>query len=64
MKILNNSARINCEVKGCVNRAAYRLIPDKNEEDNVCLCKQCLNDFYRAASAAVKAEEKKRAKNK
>ncbi len=62
MKILNNSARMVCEIKGCTRAAAYKLILDDNEEESVCLCEKCLKDFYSAASNAVKAEDKKRGK--
>lgn len=64
MKILSNCARIVCEIKGCARPAVYRLVLDDNAEESVCLCKNCLNEFYRAASEAVEKEEEKRGKNK
>lgn len=62
MKILNNNARIVCEIKGCANSAKYKLVLDDNCESSVCLCEKCLNEFYRAAGEAVKKEEAKRGK--
>lgn len=61
MKILSNHTQIVCEIKGCANDAKYKLVLDDNCEYSVCLCEKCLNEFYRAASEAVKKEEANKA---
>lgn len=57
MKIVKNNARIVCDVKGCDNFAGYKLILDSEGEENLCLCKKCLKEFYEAADAQVKKEQ-------
>lgn len=62
MKIVKNEYRTICDVKGCDREAEYRLIMDVGYEDQMCICSECLREFYREAAQKIKAEEKKNAK--
>ena len=64
MRIVENEYKMVCDVKGCSSMAEYRLIMDVGGEDQICLCSECLREFYREASKKINAEGRKNAKRK
>lgn len=61
MKIVKNTAKIVCDVKGCSEIADYRLIMDVDDYDSTCLCKKCLKEFYAEAKKKIFPEGERNA---
>lgn len=64
MKIVKNEYETVCDVVGCDKYAEYRLIMDVGEEAQVCICSDCLREFYSEASEKLTVKEKKNAKKR
>ena len=58
MKIVRDSVKIVCDVKGCNNLAEYKLILDVGGYDMLRLCSNCLKSFYREAEKNIGKEAK------
>lgn len=59
MKIIRSDLKIVCDIKGCNQLAKYRLIMDLCDSDKICLCENCLKNFYREAQKSLKGEKSK-----
>ncbi|MBQ7407816.1 MAG: hypothetical protein IJW13_00865 [Clostridia bacterium] len=53
MKIVKDNTKIVCDIKGCNEIAAYKLVLDVGGSECLRLCEGCLRKFYNAACKSL-----------